>query len=65
MGRIRGKDIKAVSFDLYDAYPEKFSEDFEQNKKSVDELKLFDSKKKRNRVAGYVVRVVCNAKRRK
>ncbi|MBI5332109.1 MAG: 30S ribosomal protein S17e [Candidatus Aenigmarchaeota archaeon] len=65
MGRIRGKDIKAVAFDLHDAYPEKFSEDFEQNKRSVNELNLFDSKKKRNRVAGYVVRVVRNAKRKK
>ncbi|MFH0837015.1 MAG: 30S ribosomal protein S17e [Candidatus Aenigmatarchaeota archaeon] len=63
MGRIRGKDIKVVSFDLYDAYPEKFSGDFEQNKKSVDEFKLFDSKKKRNRVAGYIVRVARNSKK--
>lgn len=58
MGRIRGKDIKGVAFDVYDAYPEKFNEDFEHNKKGLDELDILDKKKKRNRVAGYLVRVV-------
>ncbi len=57
MGRIRGKDIKGVAFDVYDAYPERFNEDYENNKKNLDELNILDAKKKRNRVAGYLVRV--------
>ena len=57
MGCIRGKDIKDISFDLFEKYPDKFGDDYEQNKKSIGELKLFDSKKQRNRIAGYIVRV--------
>ena len=63
MGRIRGKDIKNVVFELYDAYEDKFSREFEHNKKIVTEMKLFESKKTRNRVAGYMVRVVRQSKK--
>ncbi len=64
MGCIRGKDIKDVSFKLFEKYPDRFSEDYEQNKKSLAEMKLFDSKKQRNRVAGYIVRVAGKIKKR-
>jgi len=63
MGRIRGKDIKNVAFDIYDAYPERFAGDFEQNKKALDELKIIDNKKKRNRVSGYIIRVAKKRRR--
>ncbi|MBI2126477.1 MAG: 30S ribosomal protein S17e [Thaumarchaeota archaeon] len=59
MGRIRTKDIKDLSFSLHDAYPGRFSKDFESNKNAVNETKLLEGKSKRfrNRVAGYIVRV--------
>jgi len=65
MGRIRTKDIKVLSKDLYDIYPDNFSTDFEQNKKIVDEMGILKEKSKRyrNRVAGYVVRIARKAKR--
>lgn len=59
MGRIRTKDVKDLARDIYEAYGEKFSGDFEANKASLNELKIVEgrSKRFRNRVAGYVVRV--------
>ena len=48
--------IKKTGNLLLDRYPEAFVHDFEQNKKSVDELTSIESKDVRNRVAGYVTR---------
>ncbi|MBI4018292.1 MAG: 30S ribosomal protein S17e [Candidatus Aenigmarchaeota archaeon] len=61
MGNIRTSDIKGISKDLLGKFPDKFSPDFEQNKKVLAEMKLFESKIVRNQVAGYIARL---AKRR-
>lgn len=58
MGRIRTHAIKHMSEDLVAKLPDKFNGDFESNKKVLDEMKLFDEKFTRNKVAGYIVRVV-------
>ncbi len=60
MGRVRPTYIKRLAKDLVEADPENFSEDFEENKEELDEKADFKSKKLRNRVAGYIVRVVQN-----
>jgi len=39
-------------------YPEKFSTDFNSNKKIIDELNLTDDKYIRNKLAGYIVHVL-------
>ena len=62
MGRIRTDAIKKVSFELIKKQGEKFTPDFEANKKAISEMKLFKSKRVRNKVAGYVARI---AKRKK
>lgn len=66
MGRIRTKDIKDLAFDLHEAYEGKFSGDFEANKTAVNETKLLEGKSKRfrNRVAGYLVRVTITKARK-
>lgn len=53
---IRPAYIKKIATRLLDQYPEAFSDDFEENKKSVQQLTNIDSKDVRNRVAGYVTR---------
>ncbi len=63
MGRIRTKDIKMTARKLVQNYPDKFG-DFKQNKAVVNELKLTEHKKMRNRIAGYIVRVIRNQKRK-
>jgi len=50
--------VKDMARTLLERYPEAFSEDFEQNKESVEVLTDIDSKGVRNRVAGYVTRKV-------
>jgi small subunit ribosomal protein S17e len=62
MGRIRTTFIKAMSGRLLEAYPDKFGPDFNVNKKSLDELKILDEQRTRNKVSGYIVRL---AKRKK
>ena len=58
MGRIRAKWIKNLAGDLVKQYPDRFSKDFKNNKKILEELKIVDSKLMRNRLAGYLVKTV-------
>ncbi len=58
MGRIRTHFIKRLAEKIAHAFPDKFSGDFEQNKRALDALKLIDEKFTRNKVAGYMVRVI-------
>lgn len=54
MGRIKTFFIKKIARDLLEKNPERFSTDFEANKKIVEELIDIKSKKIRNIVAGYI-----------
>lgn len=60
MGRVRQTYIKRLAKDLVEADPERFSEDFDENKEELKDMDEFESKRLRNRVAGYIVRVVGN-----
>ncbi len=57
MGRIKTSMIKNLGIKLLKKYPDKFAADFEHNKQVLKELEIFDSKKIRNKVAGYIVRL--------
>lgn len=59
MGRVRQTYIKRLAKDLVDSDKE-FSEDFDENKELLSETEEFQSKRLRNRVAGYIVRVKQN-----
>ncbi len=59
MGRVRQTYIKRLAKDLVDSDKE-FSEDFDENKERLSETQEFKSKRLRNRVAGYIVRVKQN-----
>lgn len=63
MGRIRTHFVKNISKILVEKHPDKFSGDVDQNKKALGEMKMFDEKFTRNKVAGYIVRVVKKGKR--
>ncbi len=62
MGNIRTKDIKKAAFQVKAVYKEKLSNDFEANKHVVKELNIIDNKKMRNKVTGYLTRVMKNGK---
>lgn len=53
MGKVRPEHVKRIPKQLVERYPEKFTKDFENNKKLVEALTNINSKKLRNRVAGY------------
>jgi len=57
MGRIKTKLIKGKTLAILDIHREKFSEDFEHNKKMVDQYVQVESKKLRNSLAGFITRL--------
>ena len=57
MGRIKTTLIKRTANSLIKKYPEKFSENFEENKKAIGEVAEVHSKKLRNIIAGYLTRL--------
>jgi small subunit ribosomal protein S17e len=50
--------VKRLSLELIEKYPKSFNTEFDQNKKFLTELNVGVSKKMKNKVAGYVTRVV-------
>ncbi|NMI76907.1 30S ribosomal protein S17e [Nanohaloarchaea archaeon] len=62
MSKVRQTYIKRLAKDLVDADPDRFSEEFEENKEELKDTEEFESKQLRNRVAGYIVRVVQNSR---
>jgi small subunit ribosomal protein S17e len=57
LGKVRTEQVKRIARQLLDKYPNKFTADFENNKKRVTELTNISSTKLRNRVAGYTARL--------
>ena len=59
MGRVRPRHVKRLAKRLIEQHDEgTFSQDFDENKEALKELDVVSSKKLRNRVAGYMVRVL-------
>ena len=46
--------VKKLSTELLNRYPDKFNVDFQQNKKTIDEIAKVSSKELRNQIAGYI-----------
>ena len=64
MGNIRQTSIKNIAFQLLDKYPNQFIVgDFQKNKIKVQELTDVKSKLLRNRIAGYITRLLSHNKK--
>ena len=57
MGKVRTDTVKRVSRELLKRFPERFTGDFESDKLAVNDLVITQSKRLRNRIAGYVTRL--------
>lgn len=57
MGRIKTTLIKRTAHTIIKKYPEKFTENFGENKKTLQEVADIQSKKLRNVIAGYITRL--------
>lgn len=55
---MRPNRVKKIARELLSRFPNKFTTDFEINKKLVDTLTDVSSSRLRNRIAGYVVRLI-------
>ncbi len=60
MGRIKPTLVKRTSRQLLEQSGESFGKTFEENKKALGST--LPSKKMRNKIAGYIARLKCNAK---
>ena len=58
MGRVKTQPTKRLARELIEMYPEKFSDKFDNNKKLLDETINVKSKKIRNTISGYLVRLI-------
>ena len=54
MGRIKNIAIKTLGKELIEEHGDKFSEDFEENKKALENIMPIKSKKIRNILIGYI-----------
>jgi small subunit ribosomal protein S17e len=57
LGKVRTETVKRISRELLKRFPDRFSGDFEADKKAVNDLVTTPSKRLRNRIAGYVTRL--------
>jgi small subunit ribosomal protein S17e len=54
--------VKKVAKELLKRYPDRFTVDFESNKKLLESVSKIPSVRLRNRIAGYITRLVAIAK---
>lgn len=57
MGNIRSKDIKKISAELRQSYPDRFGINFQVNRDELKKMNIITQKIARNRVAGYITRI--------
>jgi small subunit ribosomal protein S17e len=60
---IKPNYIKAFGQELMARYGDRFTRDFDENKHMVAELTVIESKRVRNRVAGYITRKINTPRR--
>jgi small subunit ribosomal protein S17e len=60
MGNIRTSFVKRTSKELIETYEGTFTKDFDENKKLVEQFTTVSTKHLRNKIAGYVTRLVRN-----
>ena len=64
-GKVRTELVKKIAQELVERFPDKFTTDFETNKKLVDTFTNISSKKLRNRMAGYITQLQNQKKQKK
>jgi len=62
LSKVRIERVKKVAKELVKRYPDQFSTDFEGNKKFLGTVATIYSSKLRNRIAGYITRLVAISK---
>jgi len=63
MGRIRTQPVKKYARLLLEKFPDKFTDDFEFNKRALETIAEIKSVKFRNQLAGYITSLVAKKRR--
>jgi len=58
MGKVKTEQIKHLGKELMTRFPNKFTTNFDENKRIVDEVTKGTTTRVRNKVAGYITRTV-------
>lgn len=58
MGKVKTEQIKHLSKELLTRFPDKFTTNFDDNKRMVDQLTQGTTTRVRNQTAGYITRTV-------
>jgi len=58
LGKVRPEKVKKIARELVKRHPDKFTIDFESNKKLLASMVTVYSTKMRNLIAGYITRLV-------
>lgn len=64
MGRVVTRDIKNIVEKILEQHKDKFTDNFEQNKQILSQLYNVQSKKLRNKIAGYITFIISKQKQR-
>lgn len=56
LGKVKTEQIKHLGKELMTRFPSKFTTNFDENKRTVDELTKGTTTRVRNKVAGYITR---------
>jgi len=62
LGKVRPERVKKIAKELLKRYPARFTTDFESNKKLLGSVSKISSVRLRNRIAGYITRLVAITK---
>jgi len=62
LGKVRPERVKKIAKELLKRYTDKFTTDFESNKKLLESFSKIPSVRLRNRIAGYITRLVAISK---
>jgi len=56
LGKVKTEQIKRVGKELMERFPDKFTANFDENKRLVDTLTQGTTTRVRNQIAGYITR---------
>ena len=62
MGNIRTSFVKRLAKEMIETYPGRFTADFDENKKLVEEFSTVSTNHLRNKIAGYITRIISQQK---
>ena len=60
MGKVRTEKVKKIARELVSQYPDRFNAEFKNNQELVKSLATISSTRLRNKIAGYITRLLAS-----